>query len=378
MFVVLQRDDCCCCCCARHDTDFCRKTGRLTMSAALFSTMSLDELTYLRALDASCAQFFHHSPPKVKSMAAPMLFDVDDEGPGASSSGYLDLGGGKEMFAVACRSFDAVPWPLSLPPMRNAVTAAIQSFYLPRALEALSRILRPIMLRLVVGACSNGDVVAASTLVESMMSAITHNAAWFESSMLFSRHYHITTDVCDGPARNQDGGMVVGAHTDSGVVTIMFVRDVDTDLAMLEFLRVDPVTNAHHWEDVLSADGDAPWILCRGGGGGGEGALCFLGEMVVPLAEFLVNQQINSISAELRGRITEAIRRVLPSHVGVHRVNPNAAECHRCSSHQPPPGRGPGCRHTYPFQLRADPLLLLAAQATGGACSKFTHKFLVL
>jgi hypothetical protein len=348
----------------RHSDGNCRAAQPALLKVAL----SEQDVRYLHALDNACTQFFHDAPSKVKMMATPMLFDKC-----GMSAGYQDLGSGKEMF-VARLDDDVNTWPLSPPSFRGAVLAAMRSVLLPHGLAALSTLLRPLLQNAIASAVSQqceGEQLPAALLedlLQDMTKSATHTL-WFKESVLFARHY-IDATPCSGAEGVTTGpqAMPVGAHTDSGIITAMFVRRCATDLKALEFLSINQQTHERTWVGALHmmhepVSGDAL-------GDDMECVVCFFGEMVVPFAEFLLKRHLGD-RPQLLDVLVHLVRSELSFAVGVHRVNPAVTQTPGTLDEVA--GR---CRHSYPFQLRADPGLL---SDTGLLSSSgLTHRLLVL
>lgn len=305
----------------------------------VFLQASESDASRFASMDASSSEFFHSAPRKVKLLSTPMLFDQCT----TTVLGFSDLGNGKEMFTAGCVE-GRTPWPLAPSSLPDAFGKAIHETFLPIALRALRELLEPVMHR----------ASAGTQLVPELMAALERSdVEWYQESVLFARHY---TALPADAAAPPEGGGLVNAHTDSGIVTVMFTSDMDADLAPMEFLQSDPKTQAKSWVPVLSstaakasASGIMPMVLC------------FLGEMVVPFVDFLVRRS-TTLEEERREEICCILRRELSCMVGVHRVNRVAATAGTCFR---------SCRHTYPFQLRV-PLSMLLGE-TGG----FSHRMLM-
>lgn len=325
----------------------------------------------LCCLDAACSDFFHNSPRKVKTLTTPMLFDDCCGG----SGGYQELGNGKEMFTFHFDD-DATPWPLSPPSFRSAVTDALRAVFLPHARHSLAAFLQPLLQNAIANAATRCDEVLAPTLLNDLIRDMSESNdeldGWFKESVLFARHYSR-----DEEANNESipqNTPAVGAHTDSGIVTVMFVRHGISDIKAFEFLCSNPVTQTRSWvssldimklaSSTLSGDDDNDDTEC---------IVCFFGEMVVPFAEFLLRRQLREHHNQLT-ILVQSIRSELSTAVGVHRVN-SALLTFGVPSPQKPLLR---CRHSYPFQLRSDPDLLLESRSRQLPLGAFTQRFLML
>lgn len=144
---------------------------------------------------------------------------------------------------------------------------------------------------------------------------------------------------------------MVDAHTDSGIITVLFAprKEALTD----EFQVLSRTPDGHVWlppqqqapEQEEATDGD-------GAGGGGGGLLVFAGEMLRPLMEHIGERLI-----------PDAMRLSWSSVIAsegspcVHRV---VGTC----------GAGLKCRHAYAFQLR------LPSELLQGRQSRLRHFFL--
>lgn len=157
---------------------------------------------------------------------------------------------------------------------------------------------------------------------------------WERESVLFARHYRYEkNEASERPAIDDDG--MVGAHTDSGVMTLLFAPHTGTfmDFEMLCLPRVSDGNEELCWR--------SPGVSLTTHDGG---VMLFSGEMMVALVADM----------EQRFEHSDIKRSTTPVRACVHRViSKGIPDC---------------CRHAYAFQLR------LPVSVLQGRNSRLQHR----
>lgn len=295
-------------------------------------------LTAMEAMNSVCGEFYHKTPLPVRWLSSSSLFEqggtsshtlAASEDDSLSRCGYVDLGSGKEMFVLR---LDNVPWPLAPSTFRLKCTDALRY-----CLASTKRLLVDLVVHFLASACPVSNCAVTSWL---------ETLPFERESVLFARHYHHRTDQ---DRVENISGVLAAAHTDSGIITLLWAPTGSGALEDLEVLRGSD--DAHWCRVQVSAHDDNTSADAK------SRALMFCGEMLIPffglaLAHFAPAADVRNFGPRLMKCI--AVHRV------VRVLSPR-----------------PGCRHSYPFQLRL-PLRLLMGAAEENMLSSAHHKMLVL